>query len=279
MQTRQHSNPQELFWNAQGKAKVTRLCLIRRVRFQADSPTFCPVGVALTQGFWVAYLPSKPHLTQDLLSLFGLQPLAASVARNDPVTGAKINKMRKSYEGKVKTFQLAGRNRAVKHEAGKSPGLVELATWPEEEWHNQKVLGKDAHKGLSSATLAKLEQAMQMQAGPLPNNNEWEDLLGHEKAKPIAAAPDSTSKKSVHVENTAKVNGLTNGARVDGGKSLSSELIRPKRTGRKRRYDEHSFEGYGEGYVDDDGDIVNGGGYSSGEGSRKSNTPKKRKKV
>lgn len=187
--------------------------------------------------------------------------------------------MRKSYEGKVKTFQLAGRNRAVKHEAGKSLGLVELATWPEEEWQNQKVMGKEVHKGLSSATLAKLEQAMQMQAGPLPNNTEWEDLLGHEKAKPIAATTDQTSKKPVHAENAAKVNGQINGARVDGGKGSSSEVIRPKRTGRKRRYDERSFEGYGEGYVDDDGDTMLGGGYSSGEGSRKSNTPKKRKKV
>lgn len=187
--------------------------------------------------------------------------------------------MRKSYEGKVKTFQLAGRNRAVKHEAGKSLGLVELATWPEEEWHNQKVMGKDVHKGLSSAALAKLEQAMQMEAGPLSNNNEWEDLLGHEKAKPIAATPDLTSKKPSHVDNTAKVNGITNGARFDGGKGSSSELVRPKRTGRKRRYDEHSFEGYGEGYVDDDGDNILGGGYSSGEGSRKSTTSKKRKKV
>ena len=224
-------------------------------------------------------MPSKPHLTQDLLSLFGLQPLAASVARNDPVTGAKINKMRKSYEGKVKTFQLAGKNRAVKHEAGKLLGLVELATWPEEEWHNQKVLGKEVHKGLSSATLAKLEQAMQMQAGPLPNNHEWEDLLGYDKAKPNTATADQTSKKPAHVENNAKVNGLTNGARVDGGKGSSSELVRPKRTGRKRRYDEHSFEGYGEGYVDDDGDPTVAGGYSSGEGSRKSTTSKKRKKV
>lgn len=253
--------------------------MIRRVRIQADFPSFVPVDVALTQGFWVAHVPSKPHLTQDLLAVFGLQPLAASVARNDPVTGAKINKMRKSYEGKVKTFQLAGRNRAVKHEAGKSVGLVELATWPEEEWHNQKVLGKEVHKGFSSAALVKLEKAMHMQPGPLPNNNEWEDYLGHEKAKPIAPTTEQTSKKPAHVENTTKANGLTNGARVDGGKGSSSELIRPKRTGRKRRYDEHSFEGYGEGYVDDDGDTMIGGGYSSGEGSRKSTTSKKRKKV
>lgn len=225
-------------------------------------------------------MPSKPYLTQNLLSLFGLQSLAESVARTDPVTGEKINKMRKSYEGKVKAFGLAGRNRAIKHEPGKSLGLMELVTWPEEEWHNQKVLGKEVHKGLPSATLAKLEKAMQMQPGPLPNTNEWEDLLGHEKSKPVAAVAEQALKKSSHPGTpTTKVNGLTNGARAEAGKPSASELLRPKRSGKKRRYDEHSFEGYGEGYVDDDGDVMVGGGYSSGEGSRKSSTSKRRKKV
>lgn len=222
----------------------------------------------------------QPYLTQDLLALCGLQPLAASVARIDPATGEKINKMRKSYEGKVKALGLAGRNRAVKHEAGKSPGLLELARWPEEEWYNQKVLGKDVQKGLPSATLAKLEKAMQMQPGPLPNNAEWEDLLGYEKAKPITAVVDQKAKKQTHAEVPAlKANGLSNGASVNAAKSTASELIRPKRTGKKRRYDEHSFEGYGEGYVDDDGDVLLGGGYTSEEGSRISSTSKKRKKV
>ncbi|KAL9033478.1 MAG: hypothetical protein Q9214_007498, partial [Letrouitia sp. 1 TL-2023] len=54
------------------------------------------------------------------MSLFNLQSLASSVARTDPVTGEKINKMRKSYEGKVKALGLAGRNRAVKHQSGKA---------------------------------------------------------------------------------------------------------------------------------------------------------------
>lgn len=224
-------------------------------------------------------MPSKPYLTQDLLSLFGLQTLAASVARTDPATGEKINKMRKSYEGKVKAFGLAGRNRAIKHEPGKSLGLMELVTWPEEEWQNQKVLGKDVHKGLSTVTVAKLEKAMQMQPGPLPNNNEWEDLLGHEKSKPVAAIADQSKKPSHPGTPIARVNGLTNGARAEAGKSSTTELIRPKRTGKKRRYDEHSFEGYGEGYVDDDGDVMVGGGYSSGDASRKGTTSKKRKKV
>ena len=217
----------------------------------------------------VASIPQKPPLTQNLLSMFGLDPLVATVARTDPVTGEKINKMRKSYEGQLKTLGLSGRNRAVKHEDGKGMGLKEMSAWPEEEWQNQKVNGKDLHKGLSSGVLAKLDKAMQMLPGPVPNNSEWEDLLGHEKSKPVDQ--NAKSAKLQHAP-PAKTNGQVNGA------AANAEAIRPKRTGRKRRYDEHSFEGYGEGFVDDDVDM---GGYSSGDThtSRKSGASKKRKKV
>ena len=214
--------------------------------------------------------PQNPPLTSNLLSLYGLQPLAASVARTDPVTGEKINKMRKSYEGHIKTLALSGRNRAVKHEPEKGMGLIDLTLWPEEEWQNQKVAGKDVHQGLPASILAKLDKAMQMQPGPVPNNNEWDDQLGHEKVKP----GDTKASKVPHNINTAKANGQVNGNIAN----TNAEAIRPKRTGRKRRYDEHSFEGYGEGFVDDDVDV---GGYSSGDTqfSRRSSTNKKRKKV
>lgn len=217
--------------------------------------------------------PQNPPLTSNLISLYGLQPLAASVARFDPMTGEKINKMRKSYEGQLKTLRLSGRNRAVKHEPAKGIGLRDLTLWPEEEWQNQKVAGKDVHQGLPDGIMAKLEKAMQMHPGPVPNNNEWEDQLGHEKVKSIDAKASKLSKiNATTTTQKTKTNGQVNGT------TTSAEAIRPKRTGRKRRYDEHSFEGYGEGYVDDDLDI---GGYSSGDTqfSRRSSSNKKRKKV
>ena len=210
-----------------------------------------------------------PPLTQNLIPLFGLQPLAATVARTDPVTGEKINKMRKSYEGQLKTLGLAGRNKSVKHEEGKAVmGLRELTLWPEEEWQNQKVMSKEVHKGLPSGILAKLDKAMQMQPGTLPDNNHWEDLLGHDKPKPI----ESNAKASKLPAKTAKTDGHVNGA------TTNTEPIRPKRSSKKRRYDDESFEGYGEGFVDDEIDMA---GYSSGETqfSKKSNPTKKRKKV
>jgi hypothetical protein len=190
--------------------------------------------------------------------------------------------MRKSYEGKVKNLGLAGRNRAVKHENGKDLGLLEMTRWPEEEWHNQKIAGKDVHNGLPSGILAKLERAMQMQPGPVSNTpeNDWEDLLGHEKVKPLPTVAEQNPKYAMNAEKLkAKPNGQVNGVRAPVGKDLAAEVLRPKRAGKKRRYDEHSFEGYGEGYVDDDGDLVEASGYTSNEGSRQSATSRKRKKV
>ncbi|KAL8712249.1 MAG: hypothetical protein Q9220_003400 [cf. Caloplaca sp. 1 TL-2023] len=222
-----------------------------------------------------------PHLQQDLLALFGLAPLAATVARTDPNTGEKINKMRKSYEGKVKSFGLAGRNRAVKHDHEKSMGLLQMTQWPDEEWHNQKVHGRDVRAGLSGATMQKLGAAMQMQPGPVPNTAEhdWDDLLGNEKVKPLPTI-DEPSKKPIRPNLIPKVNGQPNGVRPQGDKASTTEANRPKRVGKKRRYDDHSFEGYGEGYLDDDGDVVGDlGGYSSDEGSRKGGPSKKRRKV
>ena len=190
--------------------------------------------------------------------------------------------MRKSYEGKVKNFELAGRNRAVKNENSKGMGLLEMARWPEEEWHNQKAAGKDVHKGLPSGVLLKLEKAMQMQPGAVPNTkeNDWEDLLGHEKVKPLPTIAEQNPKNALRAEKPkAKPNGQVNGARAPLGKEQAAEVVRPQRAVVKRRYDEDSYDGYGEGFVDDDRDLVDGSGYTSNEGSRKSATVKKRKKV
>ncbi|KAL8738696.1 MAG: hypothetical protein Q9190_007964 [Brigantiaea leucoxantha] len=231
----------------------------------------------------VALQPSVPYLQQNLMALFNLQPLAASVARTDPVTGEKINKMRKSYEGKVKAFGLAGRNRAVKHDSGKSMGLLQMVQCSEEDWQNhQSSRGRDVQAQLPTETVAKLEKAMQMQPGAVPNTSEydWDDLLGAEKTKPLPTT-DERSKKAGQVEVTkSKINGQVNGVRVPATTLAGAELSRPKRSGKKRRYDEDSFEGYGEGFNDDVEDRHNqDGGYSSGENSRTGGTSKKRKKV
>ncbi|KAL8763399.1 MAG: hypothetical protein Q9184_000787 [Pyrenodesmia sp. 2 TL-2023] len=240
------------------------------------------VGVAAEMQGQMAHKPAKtPLFQQDLLTLFGLKPLADTVARTDPNTGEKINKMRKSYEGKVKAFGLAGRNRMVKHDHEKSMGLLQMTQWPAEEWHNQKVHGRDVRNGMSEDTMKKLELAMRMQPGPVPNTaeNDWEDLLGNERAKPLPTI-DERSKKVNRPDNGVKVNGQVNRIRPATERTPITEANRPKRTGKKRRYDDHSFEGYGEGFLDDENEVIGDPGDESSEnGSRRGGATKKRRKV
>ncbi|KAL9031727.1 MAG: hypothetical protein Q9196_000275 [Gyalolechia fulgens] len=228
-----------------------------------------------------AHKPARvPQLQQDLLTLYGLKPLADTVTRLDPDTGKKINKVRKSYEGKIKNFGLAGRNRAVKIDE-LSKGLLHMAQWPAEEWHNQKIHGRDVREGFSQATMQNLGDAMSMRKAPVPDTAEysWDDVLGIEKAKPLPIA-DGRLEKPSRQDNGVKVNGQINGVRIQSEKNPITKANRPKRTGKKRRYDDHSFEGYGEGYLDDEGDMLGDlGGYSSGDGSRRGRVSKKRRKV
>ncbi|KAL9600139.1 MAG: hypothetical protein Q9219_003395 [cf. Caloplaca sp. 3 TL-2023] len=223
-----------------------------------------------------------PHLQQDLLALFELTPLADTVARTDPNTGEKINKMRKSYEGKVKHFGLAGKNRAVKHNHEKSMGLLQMAQWPAEEWYSQKVYGRDVRDGLAKATLQKLGPAMHMKPGGLQESDEekWAELLGIEMAKPFPPTLEIRSEKTGRNESHVKGSIQLNGIRKQSDRMPITEANRPKRAGKKRRYDEHSFEGYGEGFLDDETETLgDAGGYSSDDGSRRGGTLKKRRKV
>lgn len=202
----------------------------------------------------------------DLVSLYGLGPVAKSVARMDPTTGEKINRLRKSYEGKLKGLGLAGRNKPVKHDANTPGGLMHMAMWPEEEWQNQKVFGKEIKVADIDSQLHKLQMnAMKLEPGPVPNNDYWEDVLGHEKPSKSTGAPDGVKKGSV------PPNAVRSVSQANGTPPAETERARPSR-GRKRHYDDSSFVGYGEGYADDDDDVAF---YSNAEGVGK----KKRKKV
>lgn len=182
----------------------------------------------------------------------------------DAVTGEKINRLRKSYEGKLKGLGLSGRNKPIKSDGNLSGGLRQLTMWPEEEWQNQKVFGKEIKVAGMDTALHQLQMnAMKMEPGPVPNNDYWEDVLGHEKPSKSVGASDTAKKPSVPVRSVSQSNGTPVPA--------EPERARPSR-GRKRHYDDNSFAGYGEGYADDDDDV---GFYSNTEGIGK----KKRKKV
>lgn len=139
--------------------------------------------------------------------------------------------------------------------------------WPEEEWQNQKVFGKEIKVADMDSALHNLQmKAMKMEPGAVPNNDYWEDVLGHDKpAKNTAIA--EPAKKTSTPSNIPRATSQQNGTAMPA----EPERSRPSR-GRKRHYDDNSFVGYGEGFADDDDDSAF---YSNGEGGGK----KKRKKV
>lgn len=208
--------------------------------------------------------------------------MAASVARTDPVTGEKINRLRKSYEGKLKGLGLAGRNKPVRHEPGAPGGLRQMTMWPEEEWHNQKVFGKEIKVAEPDSAMLKLQmRAMRMEAGTVPNHEYWEDALGHEKSSKQGGTPGDTGmRKSIGPgAGNSRQPGQSNGTPRAAPTPQSPENSRPKRAGKKRSYNDSSFAGYGEGYADDDDVDLDAGSYSNSEEGSRASGKKKRKKV
>jgi len=200
------------------------------------------------------------------VALYGLNKIAASVARKDPKTGEKINKLRKSYEGKVKDFGLSGKNKAVSA-PNEFTGLI---AFPDEEWHNQRLMGKELAKGFSEDMLSKLVAATNLAPGKLPAEEQerWRNTLAIEEPAPRNALQPAPVNKTVQKQPMHVANPTNN--------LLKPEIPRPKRKGTKRRYDEDSFEGYGEGYGDDAGTGVSDDGDDDPDGA---GAKKKRRKV
>ena len=225
-------------------------------------------------------MKSQPHSTQDLIGLYGLSPLMLTVLRKDPFTDEKINKMRRSYEGQVKTYGLAGKNKVAKEDDKHKPDdskefrLNHLTmTLPEEEWQASSLQGKELSKGFSNGALAKLDKAMKLDPGSVPKNDEWENVLGLDAPKKAPAGLADTKGKSAVTGQVKQVrlNGHPNGSVAAPS---VAEVIRPKRTAKKRQYDDTIY-GYENGYDDDGPDDDN---YSS-DGGSKAGGKKKRRKV
>jgi hypothetical protein len=141
---------------------------------------------------------------------------------------------------------------------------------PEHEWMVTQRLGKEIEKGLPQSVFATLPAAMTMAKGVIPKQMWDSSVLGEldiPEKKPAAQVP--TKPTSVGMQKSgSQQSGAMRGSKAD--------LARPKRAVKKRGYDESSFEGYGEGYVDDD--MVDAG-YSTGEGDDRGGPGKRRKKV
>ncbi|EHY56368.1 hypothetical protein ABEF92_006903 [Exophiala dermatitidis] len=216
----------------------------------------------------------RPNPQKHLLALYGMNSLLHSVARIDPKTGEKINKLRKSYEGQIKSFGLAGRNKPVKAErnveedqpgplrrmAGSSPWGLE----PDAQWNAEHAKSKIE---VTPDFRAKLKQAMQMQPGTVRDNTHWEDVLGFDKPKPTGFLPP---RPATPVAPQPAFSRYANGVTARQSVPATAEPKRQTR-GKKRSYGDDSFVGYGEGYSDpEDGDGDDGDDYGS---------QRKRKKV
>jgi hypothetical protein len=203
----------------------------------------------------VAHTASRPHGSQNLFELYGLNALARSVARNDPVTGEKINKLRKSYEGHIKALQIAGKPKAIKME-GSLAGPMSI---PNEEYHLLMVQGKEMSKALNAqeTRLAPEFESLLSSAlggiapGPLPGSDttKYRAYLATDEVIKAKVGPEAAPHR-ILPSAAATPNPNT----PSGGPQAS----RPARAGSKRQYTDVSFQGYGEGFVDDFGESTGG---------------------
>lgn len=226
----------------------------------------------------------RPHFSQNMLGLYGLTDLQASVARKDEY-GNKINKLRKSYEGKVKALGLEGKPKARVNEDGPVlQGLVDSG-WdvpiPEGGtlWEARERALPIHHYQANETIFARLEGAMAMRPGRLPReeNDKWVDRVGLEDSLTSLTTPAPAAAKSAAaalnpaLARTAPAHGM----RASAPSSPRSMIGRPDRLGKRRRYDESSYTGYQESYDDD--------GYSTGgmddTGRRRSGSKKQKRPV
>ena len=189
----------------------------------------------------------------------------------DPTTGEKIaaNKLRKSYEGQIKSFQLAGRNKSVKSEElenHKRPlrSLVEDVS--EEEWakrHPDPTINppKDFRETLMAA--------MRLRSGTLKDNDKWEGVIGHDPKPAATIAPPPPTVQQVSKTAPTQINGITR-------PTIRTDAIRARR-GKKRSYTDDSFIGYGEGYKDEESEEAEAQSDSDDDGGGSSVSRKKRR--
>ncbi|KAI7363759.1 hypothetical protein KC367_g4353 [Hortaea werneckii] len=285
--------------------------------------------------------PSQPHPNTNLLTLFNLTRLHSTIARKD-AAGNKINKLRKSYEGKVKALGLQGSSRPVKGNAALQ-GLVDPA-WDMEVGPDGETLWDAQRGGLMSGGGGEEEEggaagrksrnvlenepglgglmtdfervvAEGLRPGRLPasEHKRWEAVLGLNDSNAAAnsgiggrgaagwarsrgaagAGDDGLAGRNGNPQSVLSRTSAAAGAGSGwGGVRASAPASpaaagaggssRPERTGKKRRYDDASFDGYAQTFAssstvgggsaglntDDEGFSSSGGGGGGGGGKR-----------
>ena len=193
------------------------------------------------------------HVSQNLISLFGLDDIAKSVERRNPVTGEKTNRLRKSYENHIKDFP--GRNKAVSR-PGEFAALLEI---PEENWQADHVAGREIYRGFPETlmkNLERLEHSMEPGTLPLDEDAKWRNAL----------SLDEPMVKSSGQQPPAKGNLGKTPVQDPTTASVESERPRPLRRGTQRSYNDSSFEGYNEAFDDGSDDEPMAAAYGGKDG-------------
>lgn len=218
----------------------------------------------------LAHPESLPRITDDLYERFYLADLAAEVAREKP-NGEK-NALRKTYKGHIKRLGVAGHFDVQKKKEDAPSEFMAMLQVPDLEWNVHHVRGREISDGLSEPTLSSLGRAMTMAKGPITKGVWDTSVLGD-----LAPSSDP-SRQPYSARPTAPNTPLpgTPGAmgRLKSQAPPGSDPSRPRRNIKKRTYGDSSFEGYCEGFPDDDAGMETG--YSTGEGE---GSQKRRKKV
>ncbi|KAL2068451.1 hypothetical protein VTL71DRAFT_16549, partial [Oculimacula yallundae] len=221
------------------------------------------------QGIKNAQGVQRAPLREDLFERYDLYGIAKTVARTNP-DGSKGIKLRKTYKNHIKDHGLVGTFDAVKKEQG-TPGTLYEMVWrvkhQEEGWAAEWAQGKEIEKGLPDSLFPPGNTIFAMAKGPIPKDAFNPSILGE------GGNPTLPVEASKAVQNGNRTPVPHNPAVARPGKvPAKADVPRPKRT-TKRTYGDSSFEGYGEGYVDDDNQDP---GYSTGDGDAgKRKRPKK----
>ncbi|KAK4188197.1 putative mediator of RNA polymerase II transcription subunit 19 [Podospora australis] len=214
--------------------------------------------------------PPRPQVSEDLFEIYGLTQLAAEVARVLP-NGEK-NALRKTYKGHIKKLGVQGHFDSVKQDPQRQDSLLNLMRLPEDVWDAHFVRGRDINHGFTPETQSKLLRATTMSKGIVPKSLWDSSVLGE-------LGPGKSDKQTSSARPTAPNTPLAiSGAlpRVKVGTPVPVQ-DRAKRSIKKRSYGDSSFEGYGDGYPDDDMGGENG--YSTGGDGDMMSGQKRRKKT
>jgi hypothetical protein len=208
-------------------------------------------------------LTAKVSCSEDLFERFGLTGIARDMARVLP-NGEK-NSLRKGYKGYMKKLGVSGHFDINSDDTG----LCQMMTWPKEEWNLSFVRTREVENGLSREARARLEKATTMRKGVI-TEADWEhiNILQKDEKQAASARPTAPNTPATLASGVPRPK--------QPQQSMAQEALRPKRRGTKRAYGDSSFEGYGEGFPDDD---MQGSGYSTGEGEMGAAGQKRRKKV